>query len=176
MRCIQYLQILVCAVAAAACQNTSGFEYRGPRVPDALLAAVAPPSPAPPAPAESEAVAQTTQPPTSPDAVVAEPGAPPPSLPGRVLTPVPRARAEGPSGPILVPAPDRGRPVIVLEDTRTPTEIAQDKAIYDQCILKAAVRASEGQSPWAPPGPSAQEICSKQLGIRKRGETPENRR
>lgn len=170
MRRTQYLLILACAGALASCQNSSGFEYHGPRVPQALLAEAVPPSPveAEPAPAPAPVVSE--------GAVAAEPGAPPPSQPGRVLTPVPRARVDSPSGPIVVPAPERGRPVIVLEDTRTPTEVAQDKAIYDQCILKAAVRTSEGQSPWAPPGPSPQEICAKQLGIRKRGETPESRR
>lgn len=181
MRCIQYLQILGLATGLAACQNSSDFEYHGPRVPAALLANSTAPEPQEPAatPAPSpdvSAASNGAQPPASEAAVAAEPGAPPASAPGRVLTPVPRARVDSPAGPIVVPAPERGRPVIVLEDTRTPTEVAEDKAIYDKCILKAAVRASEGQSPWAPPGPSAQEICAKQLGIRKRGEIPENRR
>ncbi len=168
MRYIQFLPMLALAALLAACQNSSGFEYHGPRLPAAVLASAVPPPPAEAAPAPPAPASET--------AVVAEPGALPPSPPGRVLTPVPRARVDSPAGPIVVPAPERGRPVVVLEDTRTPTEIAEDKAIYDKCILKAAVRASEGQSPWAPPGPSAQEICAKQLGIRKRGETPENRR
>lgn len=169
MRFDKYLSMLAIAALLAGCQNSSGFEYHGPRLPAAVLASAAPP----PQPAEA---APPQTPPSSETATVAEPGAPPPSPAGRVLTPVPRARVDSPSGPIVVPAPERGRPVVVLEDTRTPTEIAEDKAIYDKCILKAAVRASEGQSPWAPPGPSAQEICAQQLGIRKRGETPENRR
>lgn len=173
MRRIQVFMVLACAASVAACQNSSGFEYHGPRLPAQVLAAPAEPAtpatePGAPAPASRGAVDTS--------AVAAEPGAPPPSQPGRVLTPVPRARVDGPSGPIVVPAPERGGPVIVLEDTRTPTEIAEDNATYDRCILKAAVRASEGQSPWAPPGPSPQEICAKQLGIRKRGDTPENRR
>lgn len=176
MRRIQCFTILVCAAALAACQNTSGFEYHGPRLPQAVLDAAARPEPPTTPVEEIVAPAADTGGALDPAAVVAEPGGPPPSQPGRVLTPVPRTRVEGPAGPIVVPAPDRGRPVIVLEDTRTPTEVAEDKATYDRCILKAAVKASEGQNPWAPPGPSPQEICAKQLGLRERGETPENRR
>lgn len=169
MRFDKYLSMLAIAVLLAGCQNSSGFEYHGPRLPASVLASAAPP----PQPAEA---APAPTPPSSQTAAVAEPSASPASPPGRVLTPVPRARVDSPSGPIVVPAPERGRPVVVLEDTRTPTEIAEDKAFYDKCILKATVRASEGQSPWAPPGPSPQEICAQQLGIRKRGDIPENRR
>lgn len=157
------------SIGLASCSKDSGYVYRGPKLPGHTQPAAA--SLPPP---EGRGVTRPTG--AAAEAAASAGGEQTGEPAARVLAPVPRARAEGPSGPVVVLAPERPEEVNIPEDPRTPTEVARDKAAWDRCVLNAAVKESEDvTSRGAPVGRSPEEICAQSLGMADRGAIPRSR-
>lgn len=167
------LWICAASMTLAACGGGSGFVYKGPK-PPARKTQPAAVSEAPPpgraaqaqqaAEAEAEAQAQAQEGP------VGDP---------RVLTPVPRTRTDGTTGPIVVPAPDLGEldEPILPEGTRSPAQIKKDQEAWDKCVVQAAFRESEQiGSVAAPVQATPEELCARKLGMEGRNAVPRSRR